>query len=79
MKKGTIIRNHWAGENNPTRFCIYLGTSGRYVNVLELANGKLRKGQYYKSHFKDREVFEIVGHTQGFEVLKNDLKSLLEE
>ncbi|MYL44616.1 hypothetical protein GLV94_03075 [Virgibacillus halodenitrificans] len=78
MKKGTIIRNHWAGSDNPTRYCIYLGCNGRYVNVLELVNGKLKKGQYYKSTFQDKEKFEIVGQSKGFDVLKDDLKSFLE-
>ncbi|MBN6206242.1 hypothetical protein JYK21_07245 [Ralstonia pickettii] len=79
MKKGTIIRNHWASKNNPIRYCIYLGTSDRDVNVLELVNGKLQRGQYHKSSFENREVFEVVGHSKGFEVLKDDLKKLLEE
>ncbi len=80
MKKGTIIKNHWAGDNNPGRYSIYLGTTaGRYVNVLMLQSGKLVKGQFYKSDFENQEVFEIVGHSTGFEVLKNDLKRFLEE
>ena len=44
MKVGTIIRNHWAGDNNP-----------------------------------NRNVFEIVGYSSGFDVLKDDIKSLLED
>lgn len=79
MKVGTIIRNHWAGDRNPTRFFIYLGSSGKYVNGLGLVNGRLEKVRFYKSDFKDKNMFEIVGYSTGIDVLKNDIKSYLEE
>lgn len=78
MKKGAIVRNHWASDENPIRYCIYLRTNGRYVDVLELISGRLQKGQYYKSDFKDRDFFEVVGYSTGFDVLKDDLKSFSE-
>lgn len=79
MKKGTIIRNHWAGDNNPMRYFIYTGSSGSCVNGIALVSRQLRKAQYYKTDFNNRDIFEIVGQSKGFDILENDLKSCLEE
>lgn len=78
LKKGDIILNRWAGENNPTKVFIYTGSSGRYVNGVQFMNGRLSKTQYYKHSldepFHDGEpAFIKVGHTETYEVMKNDL------
>lgn len=77
MKKGTIIRNHWAGENNPGRYFIYMGISGRYAVGIQYIDGKLQKVNYYKSDFADKEKFEPVGYCNAFDVMKADIEKLL--
>lgn len=80
MKKGTIIRNHWASNRNPYCCFIYIGKSGKYVDVLCYDKGRLLKQQFYASDFKDNpEVFEVIGESNGFDILKNDLKEALKD
>jgi len=78
MKIGTIIRNHWAGKDNPMRYFIYLGTSGNYVNGVAInSSGKLYKCSYRKHDFDKRNIFEPVGYCEGIEIMKNDLKKIV--
>lgn len=76
-KKGDIILNRWAGTKEGAYF-IYTGTSGRYLNGMQLGNGRLTKTQYYVSGIDEtlpdgNPAFEIVGHTNAYDVMKNDL------
>ena len=76
MKKGTLIRNHWASDKNPQRFFIYTGTSGKFVNGLAFnKNGQFEKIQFYKADFNEGGKMETIGYSEGFDVLKNDLKN----
>lgn len=79
MRKGTIIRNHWASENNPSRFFIYTGADGRFANGIELVDGKLNTVRYYKVDFRNKDIFEPMGHCKAFDIMKNELKNLIEE
>lgn len=78
MKIGTLVKNNGVGDKNPSRIFIYTGISGEYANGLELIDGKLEKTRYYKRDFKKEDIFQIIGYTNGFEVLKDDLKKLLD-
>lgn len=77
MKIGTIVVNHWAGDGNPSKYFIYTGTKGKYATGIFLNNGNLEKINYYANDFKNREVFEPVGYCNGFDIIKEDLKSIL--
>lgn len=70
MKKGTILRNLWAGYET---YVIYLGhpvRSGRSeppkVGVYNIVNvdgqWRVRKGVYYRRDLDDREHFPVVGY-----------------
>lgn len=77
LKKGDIILNRWAGTVGVAYF-IYTSTSGRYINGLQLWNGRISKCQYYKSSlgedFPDGQpAYVKVGHTDAFNVMKRDL------
>lgn len=77
LKIGTIVCNHWAGENNPSRYFIYAGTSGKYANGISYYGGKLNKEQYYAKDLKDKIMFEPVGYCNAFDAMKADLQKLL--
>lgn len=76
MKIGTIFINHYAGNKNPVRYFIYMGTTGKYVNGIYLNNGKLQKIQYYRDDF-ETDMFEKVGYCNAFDVMKGDLSGLV--
>lgn len=48
MKKGTILLNTYAGENNPLRKSLYIGknSTGTKIKTLYFYNGKLKKATY---------------------------------
>lgn len=79
MKIGTIILNHWASKKNQSRYFIYTGTKGEYITGITCYDGKLDAVLYYKRDFEDRKVFESVGFCNGFNVIKQDLKALIDE
>ena len=76
MKIGTIICNHWAGDTNPNKYFIYTGIKGEYATGITLYENKLEKIGYYASDFKNHEVFEPVGYSDGLDIMKKDLKIL---
>ena len=78
MRKGTIIRNHWASDKNPTRYFIYMGIKGRFAEGIELVDGKLNTVRYHKEDFLNSEAFEKVGYCIAFDILKSDLKKFIE-
>ena len=79
MKIGTIVLNHSAGDGNPLQYFIYTGIKGKYATGLSLFNGKLEKVEYHKSDFISSGKFEAVGYCNGFDIIKEDLKSILGE
>lgn len=83
LKKGDIVLNRWAGESNPTKVFIYTGTSGKYINGIDMVGGRLSKTQHYKRSldepFYDGEpAYVKVGHTEAFEIMKKDLRTFQE-
>ena len=78
MKCGDIVRNHWAGERNPTRYFIYLKNNGKYSEVINFDGKKLRRGKYYNSSFKENpDKFVVVGHINLIGFIKTPLMELL--
>ena len=77
MKIGTIVLNHWAGQNNPAKYFIYTGIKGKYATGIFLNNGKLERVTCYATDFRNKEIFEPVGYCKGFDIMKEDLKSIL--
>ncbi len=78
VKIGTIVLNHWAGEGNPSKYFIYTGIKGKYATGIFLNNGKLETANYYKKDLLDSGKFEPVGYCNGFDIMKEDLKSILD-
>ena len=79
MRIGTIINNHWASEENPTKYFIYTGIKGKSATGITINNGKLEKTEYYKRDLDDKTNFEPVGYCDAFEIMKRDLKKVREE
>lgn len=83
MKVGDILINRWAGHID-CRYFIYLGTSGDYINGLEIIQGRPRKVRYYRSSLNefirdtDQKALEVVGHTDFLNVAKLDLQKIKE-
>lgn len=70
MKKGTILKNLWAGYES---YFVYMGWPAHsYKNEAKKTAGysliniagkwKFEKAQYYCQHLNDREHFPIVGY-----------------
>ncbi|MFJ8099374.1 hypothetical protein [Lysinibacillus sp. NPDC096212] len=82
FRKGDIIHNRYAGHPS-SKYFIYLGVSGRYVNGLSLQKGKdIKEFQFYKSSMNTmlngEPAFQVVGHTNAFDVMKQDLLKFIE-
>lgn len=80
FKLGDLVLNKWAGDLNPTKVFCYIKYSGKYSDVVSIDDeGKLIKQQYYSSSFNEvrdgEEMYVKVGHTNAFDVLKNDIKA----
>jgi hypothetical protein len=78
MKCGDIVRNHYAGENNPTRFFVYIQNEGRCSKVIYFDGKRLRFSHYYSNDLKT-DKFEIVDHLPIVESIKNILDKHLKE
>lgn len=74
MRIGTIICNGWASDYNPTKYFIYLGVRGQYVQGLAYDKGKLTKIFFHKKDFQNREMFRVVGYCEGINIIKKTLK-----
>lgn len=48
MKIGTVLKNEYARKDSPSRYMIYTGTDGRYINTVYAYSGKIEKGKYSK-------------------------------
>ena len=79
MKIGTIICNHWAGENNPVKYFIYTGIKNGYGTGLYLQDGKLIELRVYKKDIEEAANFEPIGISKGFEVIKDELRTLKDD
>ena len=81
MKIGDILINRWAGHID-VRYFIYLGTSGDYINGLEIIEGRPRKTRYYRhslnEYIRDTKIkaLEVVGHTNFLDIAKADLQKI---
>ncbi|AVK98865.1 hypothetical protein FCT18_14645 [Lysinibacillus sphaericus] len=81
-RKGDIILNRY-GRHLPGKYFIYVGFSGRHVIGLDFADGKcIKKCQYHKSCVNEmldgEPAFQVVGHTNAFDVMKQDLLKFIE-
>ncbi|EHD5018750.1 hypothetical protein JRB95_001377 [Listeria monocytogenes] len=78
VKVGDIVKNNWAGHPY-VRYFIYLGTFGDKIHGYRLSNGKLEKSLYSKQGlyetipFSEKPAYEVVGHTDAFNLMKQDL------
>ena len=84
FRQGDIIRNRWAGENNPIRHFIVWKIYGKKVGVIELRNNKLNfeKDSYtdvYELFHDGEPAFVKVGQTKAFELMRQDLKIFFKE
>ena len=76
MRVGTIICNHWAGDDNPTKYSIYIGTGSKNIKVIQVVKGKLNIGEYDKKRFFESGMYEEVGYCNGLDIIKADLKAM---
>ena len=77
FRKGDIVRNIFAGENNPTAHLLYLGKGtcrqGRYSHkVYDCIGYDGRKVQV----FRNPEPFVLVGHMAEFDAFMAALRAL---
>lgn len=81
MKCGDIVRNHWAGENNPIRYFIFIRNEGKYSQVVHIhGNNKLATGRYYSSDLKnDTEHFKVVGYLPLKQIILESLRKFLDK
>lgn len=77
MERGTIFRNHKLHESDPGFYCVYVGQVGRLANVLELRKDKLIRARYLYEELKEDADFEVVGYTEGFDVIQADLTGFI--
>lgn len=79
MKKGTIVKNMW--QSNHESLLVYMGTNGKYTDMLWLLDGKFRgKHQFYKHDIlEDRENFPIVGYVNYEKVMVDAIRNGLTE
>ena len=79
MKFGDILINRWAGHID-CRYFIYLGTSGDYINGLQIIKGIPKNVKYYKRDLNtfikdtDKKALEVIGHTNFLDIAKADLQ-----
>ena len=75
MKKGTIVKNMW--QSNHESLLVYIGTNGKYADMLWLLDEKFRgKHQYYKHDILgDRENFPIVGYVDYEKVMVDAIRN----
>jgi len=79
MKCGDIVRNYWAGDENPTRYFVYLKNDGRYTSAISFDGKRLRKAQYYSDHIKkEPDKFVVVGHVDLVDYIKAPLLELIQ-
>ena len=85
FRKGDIVLNKWAGTPQG-RYFIFVHMNGNTVTGIHLT----QKGAAKEDKYNKRDVltgklpngeyaYEVIGHTDGFEVLKNDLKLVVKE
>lgn len=77
LRKGDIVRNIFAGDNNPTAHLLYLGKGtcrqGRYRHkVYDCISYEGRKVQV----FREPEPFVVVGHMDEFDAFMAALEKL---
>ncbi len=72
-KKGDIIKNLWAGENNPQKYLLYIGKSS-------MQRSKTYRCVCYSGDnvhlLRDDARIEIVGHMDEFDRFIEALKKL---
>ena len=81
MKKGTILHNRWASDENPTRYFIYTGINEKYATGITFNGKDLEKIKYHRKEFEDD--FKIngqlvaVGYCKAFDIMREDLLKFL--
>lgn len=77
FKKGDIIKNLWAGENNPNKCLLYIGKSsvkqGRYTQKTYRCIGYDGSNVHL---LRDNARIEVVGHMDEFDAFLSALKAL---
>ena len=72
FKKGDIIKNPWASHKD-VKIGIYLGENKETYQLLLNIKGKWSKRSFYKTSTINPQEWEKLGHTNGFDIIKEDL------
>lgn len=78
MKCGDLVCNHWASDKNPTKYFVFIGDNGKRAECIYYNGQRLCKSSYYSNDLKDTEKFEIVGHIDILQFIKDPLMKLNE-
>lgn len=75
FRRGDIILNKWAGDNNPIKVFVYLGASGKYGKAWAVVDGTLREHTTCEPRAMnaDTEHYILLGHTEAFSVARDDI------
>ena len=77
MRKGDIVLNRWASDDNPVRVVIITHIGKEFTECLYEYNGNLGKSRLYTHELKqDKEHYEIIGHLNYEKPIKDMLKKL---
>lgn len=78
MKCGDIVRNHWAGEDNPQRVFLFLRNEGKYSRVVAWGGNRLDFCRFYTADMQN-DKFEVIGHLPIAQIIKDELFRHLEK
>ena len=76
---GDVFRNHYAGDNNPSKVFMFLKNKGKYSACIALDGSELYDAAYYTSDLKRDDHFQVIGHFPIKDILMQELKKHLEE
>ena len=69
LHKGDILRNDWAGENNPNRYVMYISTGENIIKCLTYDGEIIGLG-------KHNNKLVIVGHIKEYDDFIRELRKL---
>lgn len=72
---GDIIENPWAGHID-IKLGVYLGENKETYFILQNINGRWEKRMYCKTSTVNPQKWEKIGHTNMFDIGKEDLKKV---
>ena len=75
VERGTIFRNLALEPTDPACYFVYVNSIGRLANVMEFRKEQLTRARYLYCDLKEKDDFEVVGYTDGFDIIQSDLES----